>query len=363
MGKRPVLVGSFAGLVLGFFLCAVEAQAQTLAQVIEGAKKERTVSAKLKSTLTPKSMGRLEKEILGKYGVTLEIKYTPSDQAKDIAEATMEQKAGAPPTYDVRGVMSSHITGGIKAGVLEKVNWEALLAEEAPRKAILGLPPQDPRFYGYGLSYFTGRIGVMYNPEKVSAREVPKTLRGLADPKWKGKVGIFNYQNSWARLAFVGGKEKVLSDLRAILKNEAIQGRYIDLYNRYLLGEVSLTLTSTAYLKAAWDKGMPAAWQGLEPIDVQHFSLVLIKGARHLNAGKLLVAYLASPEGAKFMLEEGSAGNYLYPGNFEYDVHQQELKQGLRHVSSEESHIVEFELSEEFPKWEKEMKVILQGGR
>ena len=351
-------------LALLVFLCAGGVQAQTLAQVVEGAKKERTVSAKLKANLTSKSMNRLEREIKEKYGVTLEIKFTPTDMAKDMSEVLMEQRAGAPPSYDVLSGMSSHITGGMKAGVLEKVNWEALLAEGAPRKAILGLPPQDPRFYGYGLINFTGRIGLMYNPEKVPARECPKTLRGLADPKWKGRVGIFHYQNSWARLAFIGGKEKVFSDLRAILKNEAIQGRYPDLHNRYLLGEVWLTFTSTAYLKAAWDKSMPAAWQGIEPVDVQHFSLAVTKGARHLNAGKLLVAYLASPEGAKFMLDEGGAGNYLYPGNFEYDAHQQELKQGLRQVSAEESQIVEFELSGEFTKWEKEINVILQtGGR
>ena len=59
-------------------------------------------------------------------------------------------------------------------------------------------------------------MGLIYNPEKVSADEVPQTLSELANPKWKGKVGIHNHTNSWARRAFIMGKEKTLSNIRVI---------------------------------------------------------------------------------------------------------------------------------------------------
>ena len=363
MTKRFKQISLASLAVLGVFLWAGGAWPQTLAQVIEGAKKEGAVAARIKSGVTPKSIERLESEIKKKFDVELRIKFAPSsNMPQDLSEIMMENKVGVSPSYDILNMMSSHVTAGIKAGVLEKVNWEPLLTKGTHRKALIGIPPHDERLYGYGVTYYTGRMGVMYNPKKVSAHELPKTLSALADPKWEGKVAIFNYPNAWTRLAFVGGKDKVLSDLRAILKNGAIQGRYVDEYSRYLLGEVWLVYLSTAYLKMAWDKGVEAGWHGIDPVDVQHFSLALTKGARHPNAARLLVSYLASPEGAKFMLEEGGAGNYLYPGNFEYDLHQREVKQGLRHVSAEESHIVEFEISEEYTKWEKEIILILQTG-
>src|SRR5512139_1351197 len=59
-----------------------------LAPVIEGAKKEGVLSAKLVPALTEKSMYRLEREIRQKFGVDLKIKFTPvENMPKDVSEA------------------------------------------------------------------------------------------------------------------------------------------------------------------------------------------------------------------------------------------------------------------------------------
>ncbi len=336
-----------------------------LAQVIEGAKKEGTVSVKLRDGLPPASMGRLEKEIRERFGVSLQIKFVPSENiAKDFSQVLMEQKTGAPPTYDVVTLEPAFITDGIKAGVLEKVDWEPLLIEGMTRKAILGTPPQDERLYGYGLLNYTGRLGLMYNPEKIQARDVPKTFSGLADPKWRDRTALFNYVDAWALRAFVeGDKEKVVNDIRAILKNGAIQGRYVEEYNRYLLSEVWLAFISINYFKMALNKGMPAAWQPIDPVQLQEFCAVLVKGLKHPNAAKLITLYLAGPEGARFMLEEGGSGNYLYPGNFEYDAHQQGVKEGFRHFSSAQAKIADFVRTDEYVKWVKEIQLLFRTGK
>jgi hypothetical protein len=60
-------------LVLSLAVPSGAAPAGPLAQVIEGAKKQGTVSAKLHSNFTQNSMYRLEKEIKDKYGVDLKI--------------------------------------------------------------------------------------------------------------------------------------------------------------------------------------------------------------------------------------------------------------------------------------------------
>jgi hypothetical protein len=329
-----------------------------LTQVIEGAKKEGTVSAKLASGFTEKSMYRLEREIKEKYGVDLKIKFSPViNMQKALAEAMMEQNAGAVPSSDLLS-LSSHIAQGMKAGIFERVEWKSLLMEGTNTNAVLDTPLVQG-----GLVTFTGHLGLMYNPEKIKAEEVPRTLGDLANPKWKGKGGIQNLTNSYSRWAFVLGKDKVFSALRAILKNGAIQGAYPDLMSRYLLGEIGWCTISSVFLKDAQDKGMPAAWQSLDFADITEFGLVLVKGAVHPNAAKLVSLYLASPAGAKFALEEAKTGNLYYPGNYEHDIRLQNQRQGITEVfTTRKTDILEFYNSKEAAQWEKEIGLILQTG-
>ena len=108
---------------------------------------------------------------------------------------------------------------------------------------------------------------------------------------------------------------------------------------------------------------MPAAWQSLEFSDVGLYQVVLRKGAQHPNAAKLVALYLASPEGAKFTLEEGAAGNNYYPGNFEHDIKLQDEKLGFRTVVKEEEiKLMHFMDSKESDLWEKEIQLIFQTG-
>lgn len=359
VGKQLILIGLSLVLVLGTVLSADGAPSGALAQIIEGAKKEGTVSVKLKSTLTAASMKRLEREIKETFGVALNIMFAPGGKmSKDTADAIMEHRAGAIPPYDIMSLHSGHMIEAIQAapGIFEIVDWKSLITEDTNPDVLAANPIEAP-------SYYSGGQGLLYNPEKISIAEVPKTLSDLADPKWKGKVGIWRGSGAWSRWAFVMGKEKVFSDLRQILKNDVIQGRYVDLFNRYVLGEIWMTLIKASYMKEAQDKGISAAWQSLDYLDIRETLLVVRNGAKHPNAGKLVAVYLASPAGAKFMLEEGAAGTLFYPGNFEHDILSQAQKEGLRILFSErDKDILAFEASKESRQWEKEVKLILETG-
>ncbi len=351
MGKNIAAMVSLMFLIFGT-ASAGAAPAGPLDQIVEGAKKEGTVSVKLRTGLIPKSMQRLEKEIRQRFGADLDIKLTPTDRmAQDLAEAIMEYKAGAAPSYDLM-TFSSHVTQAMKAGILEKVDWKPLITKETNPEVIL----EYPLLRG-AIIYFTGTQGLMYNPEKVPESAVPKRLSDLADPKWKGRIGTMNSTDAWARWAFYLGKEEVLARIRGMVKNKAIQGRYADLLNRYLLGEISMCLTTSAYLKEAQDKGMPSQWRCLDIADIQDFSAVVTKGAKHPNAAKLVALYLASPEGARFVLEESGAGNIYYPGNYEHDIRLKNKALGISERSPQrEVKTLEFLESDEFLRWMKEIK-------
>jgi iron(III) transport system substrate-binding protein len=358
MSRKGVFVGILLMTLISADQWAGAAPAGALLQVIEGARKEGTVSVKLHSNFTQKSMYRLEKGIKDKYGVDLKIKFQPVlVMPKALAETIMEHNAGAVPSCDLLS-LSSHIAQGMKAGVLERVDWKPLLSEGTNPSVVLDTPVVRG-----GLTYYTGHMGLMYHPGKVKAEDVPKTLSELANPKWKGKGGIQNTANSYVRWAFVLGKDKVLSTLKATLRNDVIQGPYIDLANRYLLGELWWCTTNSTFLKDAQDKGMPAAWQSLDFADITDFASVLVKGAPHPNAAKLVALYLASPEGAKFTVEEARAGSVFYAGNYENDISVQNRKQGIREVfTTRSTEIMEFYDSKEATQWEKEITLILQTG-
>jgi iron(III) transport system substrate-binding protein len=336
------------------------APAGPLAQVIEGAKKEGTVTVKLTPGFTQKSMSRLEKEIKDRYGVDLSIKFTPSTKfTNDVAEAIMEQKAGAVPSFDLL-TLSNHIATANQAGVLEDVDWKLLLSQGTnPNVA------HDTPLMRGGIVYHTAYFGLMYNPEKIKANEVPRTLADLANPKWKGRGGIETSANSWLRWSFLLGRDKVLSGIRAILKNEAIQGRYVDLLNRYLIGEIQFCTISSEFIVDAKEKGMPTGWQTLDIGDVREYALVVRKGASHPNAAKLLALYIASPEGAAFAYEGAKYGTLYYPGNYEHEIRLQNQKQGIPDVFGDRRpDLLEFYTSKEASQLEKEIGLILQtGGR
>ena len=358
MGRWLVTLGLSGTLVWGLVLPAGAAPSGPLAQVIEGAKKEGTVAIKLTPGFTEKSMSRLKKEIKDKYGAELTIKFTASTRfANDVAEAIMEDKAGAIPSYDLL-TLSNATSVANEAGVLENVNWKSLFTEGTNPDVV-----NDSPLMRGSIVYHTAYFGLMYNPEKVKANEVPRKLIDLANPKWKGKGGLMDTPSNWVRWIGVVGKDKVFSDLRAVIKNGVTKGRYVDLLNRFMIGENWFCTISSEFIVDAQSKGMPTAWQTLDFGDVREYNLVVRKGARHSNAAKLIALFLVSPEGVKFGIEEAKYGTLYYPGNYEHDIRMQNKKQGIPDVFADRNtQILEMYASKEGRQLEKEIELLLATG-
>jgi len=355
--KKRLGLWRTVGVCFSLSVLPVAASAGPLDQVVAGAKEEGKVTGTLKG-IQPKSVERLRKEIKDRYGVDLEISLSPTrTMPKDYAKAAMERKVGATPTYDVMNFNSTQLFDD-QGAVLEHVDWKPLLSKDTNPGVVLENPALRD-----GLVIYSQHIGLLYNSKKVSPEEVPKKLGDLADPKWRGKVGVYSYTTSWARWAFILGKDRVLSDLRAIMKNKAIQGRFADEYNRFTLGEIDMAFIGSGHYKSAVDAGIQAAWRPLDFDEIMYFSLSLIKGAQHPNAAKLLAVYLASPEGAKFLWEENKLGNLLYPGSLEHEISEQAKKLGIPQYSQETyPGYEEYRRSKEQEDLQKEIKLILQTG-
>ena len=319
LARSLILVITFLGCGSALFAL----QSGTLATIVEGARKEGTVSLKLHPGLAGKGIERLKRGVAERYGVILQIEYTPSaSYPLALAKATFERKAGAPPSFDLLPFDDGNLAQALSAGLAEKIDWKPLLAP--------GTPSQAVHVNGYALATHTNHIGLVYNPSIVSAPEVPRSLKDLANSKWRGKVIIFPYTNLYLGYSIVLGADPTLAVLREIMKNEATVEIYARGVTRYMAGEYPLVLTSSGSYTQIKRKGVPAQWSSLDvSFATNHFAIVL-NGARHPNAAKLVALYLASPEGHRLMLEEAGEGSLFYPGDVEQEIAQQDSKRGLK---------------------------------
>ncbi|HET6201341.1 MAG TPA: extracellular solute-binding protein [Planctomycetota bacterium] len=168
-----------------------------------------------------------------------------------------------------------------------------------------GIPPEfvDPEGFWTG---FAARARVfIVNTNRVRDVERPKSIRELADPHWKGQVGLAKPTagtalTHFAALFEVWGEEKTREFCEALLANEVNlasgNGPVASLVGG---GHLIFGLTDTDDVRAQQLNGKPvAAVYPDEPEDgvlVIPNTLALVAGAPHAENGKKLIDYLLSP--------------------------------------------------------------------
>jgi len=147
---------------------------------------------------------------------------------------------------------------------------------------------------------------IVYNTEKVAAEDVPRTLKELTDPKWRGKVAIANplfgtTATHMAALRVAMGKEKALDWLRNLKANDCriVEGNSTarDIVAR---GDLPLALTDTDDVYAGIANGMPIDFvlpdqDGPGTLVIPNSAMLIAGGPSPENARKFL-GYLLDPE-------------------------------------------------------------------
>ncbi len=355
--KKKVLV--LFGVAVMAWVCgrtsALAADSGLLASIVEGAKKEGSVSVTLHGGLAGKGIERLKRGVAERYGVNLQMAYVPAiSYPQNLAKAIFEHKAGAPPSFDLLTFADAILAKAVSAGIAEKIDWKPLLAP--------GTPPQVIQFDGYAISSHTDHVGLVYNPAVISAQESPKTLRDLGNPKWRGKIILFPYTSLYLGYAIVMGTDPTLAALRDIKKNDPTVEVFSRSLTRYMAGEYPLLLTASGFFADIKKQKIPAQWNSLDISLWTTHSVVVSKGARHPNAAKLVALYLASPEGRRLMLEEADAGSIFYPGNLEQEIAQEDRRRGLKvYNPAEWPGSLDFILSPKGAQVEQQIGRILRG--
>src|SRR6185369_17257317 len=155
-----------------------------------------------------------------------------------------------------------------------------------------------------------GRITMFvqaYNTKLVPKDELPRSYADLANPRWKGRLGIEAEDDDWFAMVVRSlGEEKGLAIFREIAKNGfSVRKGHTLLANLVASGEVPFSLTTYSHgAEKMKQRGAPVEWYAIEPAIGRANGIAIVQKPAHPNAAALFVDFVLSPEG-QAILEKG----------------------------------------------------------
>jgi iron(III) transport system substrate-binding protein len=325
-------------------------------QVVDGARAEGEVNILLSNIWTPEALKLVEDAVEKEYGVRLKINRTPStNYGAHAATLISEQAANATPSYDMHQSSDASSAVLLQADALEPVDWAAILPAGTPPEVIQG----DNRL----LATYTSFTGMMYDPAHVPESEAPRSLKDLANPRWRGKVMLTSSPDTLTAYAFKWGRDETLAALRPVMQNGTFTGTYFDQETRYAAKEVAMIQVSSIIFSSARLHGIPGNFTLLDFAISSSHHLSVPRRAAHPNAAKLIAAVIAGPEGQRIAAEHVGSSNRYYTGSWEQRLQEQALAAGMPEFSWwSEPGALDFLLSPAGEAVKKDIATVLQGG-
>jgi len=266
--------------------------ADRMDKVTAAAKKEGTLT--LYTTIAEKDLPAIVGPFEKKYGIKVSVWRAGTD--KVLQRAVTEYQAKK---YDVDAVHFG-------APEMEALTREKVLAPvTSPVHADLqaGSVPAHKAWAATILSVWVQA----YNTTALKKEDLPKTYKDLANPKYKGKLGIEAKNDDWFATVvhLMGGEAQGLKFFQDVVAANGISPRqgHTLLNNMVVSGEVPLALTVYNYMpEQAKKKGAPIDWFALEPAVARANAIGVTRHAPHPNAALLFYEYMLGPEGQKAMV-------------------------------------------------------------
>jgi iron(III) transport system substrate-binding protein len=311
MGRRNKISARLLAIVLAVgWLGSVEATPPD--KLIADAKKEGVIDFYGPSTLTPQGAGALEAAFNKKYGLNTKLALHPSlNMTRDVGKLVGMAATGVAPEWDLMVVTDAH----------QATLWIRKLLDPYDYKGA-GVDPQVIHYDNGAISFVNQIVLPAYNKKTMSANDVPKKWEDLLDPKWKdGKLGVSTATHHFARLA-VGawGEEKTTKFVKDIVSQKPVLGRLNELYNRLLLGEISVAVTLTdSSINEARKTGAPVVFaEAIQPVISPAYQAGVLKGASHPSTAHLFAIFLTSHEAQDVWEKYNGQTSAFVPGTNTY---------------------------------------------
>ena len=303
--KRREFVGGLLAASTGALVSGALAAPVTGIALYEGADRERRLvdgargegnTLTLYTSLTVEDMRALNGAFGKKYGIRVNMWRASSE--KVLQRVASEARAGR---HDVDVIETN-------APPLESLHREGLL--QAVRSPVQGdlIAPALPAHREWAGSRLNVTVQA-YNTGAVRREELPRRYEDLADPRWKGRLGIEAEDADWFAEVLAGlGEEQGLALFRRIVATNGVSVRrgHTLLTNLVASGEVPLALTVYNFTaEQVKRKGALLDWFLIPPVVARANGLALAKSARHPHAALLYYDFFLGPEGQRLMVERG----------------------------------------------------------
>jgi len=269
---------------------ATYAAADRAQKLAEGAKKEGELN--IYTSAQNDDMGPLVAAFEKKYGVKVNVWRASSEK---VLQRAVQEARGNKHTMDVAE------TNGPE---LEAMSREKILtAVKSPHLADLIAPAIRPHgeWVGTRLNVFVQA----YNTKAVKKEELPKTWEDLANPKWKGKLGIEQEDSDWLAGQFAElGEAHATKVFKDIVSTNGVSVRkgHTLLTQLVQSGEIPLALTVYNYkAEQLKNKGAPIDWFTIGPAIARPNGIGVAAKAPHPHAAVLFFDFEISEEGQKIL--------------------------------------------------------------
>ena len=285
------------------------ATAQEVAkEILEAAKREGKVT--VYGSLESESMQAIQQAFETKYGIKAE--YWRASSTKVMDRVLTEARAGKP-LFDVVLTNTTPMRILKQEGVFARYELPAAArypANVLDRDGVLSPP------------YRVVVVGVLYNTRLVKAAEVPRALKDLLQPKWKGKIAMPDPTRHSTTMTWLVNLEKLLGkDWKTFLEGLAAQKpimveSFIPAAKKVIGGEALLGIGYVKYVYGMGTReGAPLDYARLNPVLADTHTIAVGAKATSPNAAKLFANYFISLEGLKILAAQGEfvLAKGLYP--------------------------------------------------
>ena len=251
------------------------------ARILAGAKKEGVVNVYTSQTVD--DLAALTAAFQSKYGVRLNVW---RGSAENILQRTVVEARGG--RFDVDAIETG-------ATSMESLEREQLL-QKVSSPAFADLRPEAIRPHREWIGTRYNVFVAAYNTGLVNKADLPKTYEDLAQPQWKGKLGIEAESSDWfGALVAALGEERGLKLFRSIVAANGMSARkgHTLLANLVVSGEVPLAISTYLYKVAQLkSRGAPIDWLGIPPVVARFEGVGVARRAPHPYAAMLYLDFM-----------------------------------------------------------------------
>lgn len=198
---------------------------------------------------------------------------------------------------------------------------KGLLAKADPA-ALAAVPPADSSAKGDWVGVSAREAAFVYNTSKLQAAKVPSSVKDLADPAWKGKLGIAPGETDFTpivtRMIKAEGRDAAKSWLEGLKANSTVYGSNEDLVAAVNRGEAEGGVIDHYYWYRLRDEQGAAGThsalgyfkQGDPGALVDVSGAAVLSHGKHQAAARAFLAYLTSKPAQQII---ATSESYEYP--------------------------------------------------